>query len=538
MFLRIIYDISNTIVFISSSLILFVAYKYYVTLNTLFPSALPLGFLGAIAISIAFSWIRYDEYSPALKIFVRGLAALIGAYAAMAFPGYPSVQTDFGGWKDWIVIGGWLSAIASAIAAMWRPSFLLSCGFYLWWSKHVAGYITGLIYHTTLDIDPLIEISAFVSVALFLLAMLCHPRLRVIKSKEFHHIRSVLVERRHLLGDTIVFVAIAMQLANYFSSGLSKASLNGGILYWPLVNDIANIFSVAVTNGQLFWQDIPGAVSAFSTVFEFVKRPISISIFVFELLAIIAFQSRKLLAFLFLFYGLMHLGIFINFGANFWQWFVLNLVILAVSARLDDRFFTMRGAVGSAILILVFTFIRPPFWSAWLGWYDTPAVNSTFFVAEDAEGRRTRVPSTYFGFYSYPIAHMSFGHPPGHYLPVLTNGGTRDYQTVVKATSCTFDTAEMASPYAKLWSHNNIPAFIKAYHQYVLANLDKSGWIDFDIYPHHFWSRPEISRQFHQLDKRAIVAYVLRVESLCLSRDTNGSSSRLVAENEYRIDVR
>lgn len=530
-------DAKHQVLFVLAAAVAYVLYDYYIRLNILFPSALPLGLLAVVALCAAFSWVRYDRYSTSFKVFVRGLAAIIGAYAFMAFPAYPSVEADFGGWKDTVVIGGWFVAAASSVAALWRPSFVLVGGFYLWWSKHVATYVTGFHYHTTLDIDPLIYVCAFVSMALFLLAALEHPLAGRARWKPFLDIRQGVIERRRLLSDTIVFVAITMHLANYFSSGLEKSALSGGFFFWPLENDMSNIFNVAAVNGQLLWQEIPGALSAFSGFFDFVKRPMAISIFVFQILAIIAFQSRKLLAFLFLFYDLMHLGIFLAVGANFWEWFILNLIILAAAARLDGRFFGRRALAASAAGCLAVAVLPHPFWAAWLGWYDSRAANITYFEAEDADGTRTRIPATFFGFYSYPMAHMSFGVPPGRYLPVMTNGGTKNHGILSKAGSCDFAPEEMISPFADMWSER-IPAFIRAYHLHALERRDSAWRLDYDIYPHHFWSKPSISQKFRQLELSSVVAYVMRIESVCLTPRQTGISTKQVIENEYRIDVR
>lgn len=530
---------AKSVFFVICALVFFAFFEFYYKINAAYPSALPLGYILTIFAGIVFSRVKYEDFSPAFKICFRGLAVLIGLYAAFVFPDYPIVVDKYGGTEGAIVLGGWFLGVLCSLLTLWRPSFLLASGFYLWWSKQIAGTVTGFPYHTLLDILPAIEISAFMSTALFLLVLMGQPWVLLGNNRFVSDIRSFFTQRRRYLGDLIVFVAISMQLANYFTSGLGKASLNGGVLSWSLENNLADIFDVAVINGQLFWQDYPFAVSTFSAIFDYLKHPMSIGVLVFQLFAIIAFRSRNLLVFLFLVFDLMHFGIFVSVGANFGPWFILNLVILAAAARLDDRFFSVTAASASAALVIIFAFASPPFWSAWLRWYDTPAINTTYFVAEDVTGTQTRVPVTYFGFYSYPIAHMSFGLPPGQYLPVGTNGGVLDYKIMVKARTCAFTDADMvSSQHAERWSNSDIPEFIRHYHRQMVTKYGPGQSRNFNIYPHHFWTRPKISNAFRRLDKRKIVAYVMKTDSLCLRRSPTGVESRLVAHNEIRIDVR
>ncbi len=104
----------------------------------------------------------------------------------------------------------------------------------------------------------------------------------------------------------------------------------------------------------------------------------------------------------------MHVGIFVLAGANFWTWFMLNLAIIAAMGQLAPGVLNWKtGVIGAFMVVASKTFAT----IAWLGWYDTRAVNSAYFEVVYPKGR-TRLPYTAFGFYSYPLAHMSFGLPP------------------------------------------------------------------------------------------------------------------------------
>ena len=166
---------AKSVFFVICALVFFAFFEFYYKINAAYPSALPLGYILTVFAGIVFSRVKYEDFSPAFKICFRGLPVLIGLYAAFVFPDYPIVVDKYGGTEGAIVLGGWFLGVLCSLLTLWRPSFLLASGFYLWWSKQIAGTVTGFPYHTLLDILPAIEISAFMSTALFLLVLMGQP---------------------------------------------------------------------------------------------------------------------------------------------------------------------------------------------------------------------------------------------------------------------------------------------------------------------------------------------------------------------------
>ena len=132
---------AKSVFFVICALVFFAFFEFYYKINAAYPSALPLGYILTVFAGIVFSRVKYEDFSPAFKICFRGLAVLIGLYAAFVFPDYPIVVDKYGGTEGAIVLGGWFLGVLCSLLTLWRPSFLLASGFYLWWSKQIAGTV-------------------------------------------------------------------------------------------------------------------------------------------------------------------------------------------------------------------------------------------------------------------------------------------------------------------------------------------------------------------------------------------------------------
>lgn len=327
---------------------------------------------------------------------------------------------------------------------------MLFCGFYIFWIKNVAGYITGLPYSTLLDVLPLMQLPVYLALSLVALEFMKRNRLALF-SRFSDNLRAG-SEAPYLV---VLLIAVAMQAANYFYSSLAKGGLDGGPFDWVLNNENQNIFHVALYNKQLLWGEWTALSDAVTTMLHFVGRPFVIGILLIQLGALVVFANRRFLLILFALFDLMHVGIFALVGANFWTWFMVNLSIIAAVSRLPREAFSWKvGLAGAAAILLAPLFATV----ARLGWYDSLAINSVYFAAVQSNGSVERVPSTMFGFYSYPISHMSFGLPPGKYLPTRTNGGTSSSAVLRQSYRCDF--IQSASPFETGWDGDRLTAYI------------------------------------------------------------------------------
>lgn len=507
------------------SLILFQLYRKFEYVLDLYPSMSVLTLALVSAACTSTSNITYASVPPALRIMMRGLGMACGLYSISLFPAIPPVAHAFGGWSQHMLVGAWLASGIAALLAWWRPSWLVFASFYLYFIKSFAEYISGFPIDTLLDILPMMQLPAYLGLSVVALELAKRSRLAA-----FSRITGTLHESGAAPYFIILFVAIAMQAGNYVYSSLAKAALDGGPFDWMLNNENRNIFHIALYNKQLLWGDWTWLTDAVSGLLDVVGRPFAIAIFILQLGALLVFASRKLLLTLFALLDLMHVGIFVLVGANFWTWFMVNLSIIAAVSKLPKEAFNWKtGIVGAAAIALSPLYAQV----AKLGWYDSLAVNSAYFSVVHANGRLARVPSTFFGFYSYPISHMSFGFPPGTYLPTLTNGGTFSSAILRQSYRCDFLLSD--SPQKK-WNGRILSDFVKGYHHQILTKVGPDGRWSNIVYPHHFWSSPSIEHAFAEVDMRQVRAYVMVIDSVCLDPET-GAMKRKVYRNEYRIDV-
>ena len=340
--------------------------RTYIDLVGIYPSMLPFA-LVPIILGGSLLWpIKYSLLSPALTTFIRSLAIVSGVYIFIVYPTVPVVTEFLSGNGDKVLIAGWCAAWISALLTLWRPGWLIVPGFYIYWSKKVAGMVSGLSYHTNQDIESLWQISVFITIELVVIFLLTNPMTVRVLEKRFTYLVETVSRQRAILCDGAVLIAISVILSNYFYSALTKTLLEGGLFSWPLYNNTKNMFIVSLDNQQLIWGDLHWLTSFMLNNYDLILRyPLGIEIWACQLAAVVAFFSKRLIVSLFIFYTLMHFGIFALVGANFATWFILNIVILEVIPLLRNNMISWRGGLLSMLIVLAALYI---FKIAHLGW--------------------------------------------------------------------------------------------------------------------------------------------------------------------------
>jgi hypothetical protein len=494
------------------------------------PSMLALFLQGAVALVVCSGLsfvLKEPPASAAYYQWSRGLTLVIGLYATLQYPWFPMGDSE----KIW-VWAAYVAMVVAAVVSWYRPVFLLAVGYYLWWLRQVAEKITTLPFTSNLDIIVLYDVSALF-VASLLVWSLVRVAMRGRLGRLSQEVSAFFTKYEPIrTGDVIPLLCFVLIVANYYYSSMAKITLDGGVFSWISQNNIAHIYSVARDNQQLLWTELPYLADWTYHILNSGKLPLALIMIMFQLFAVFSFVNRKWFIATFIFLDLSHLGIFLLVGANFASWFALNLVLIATARKLPENTFTFKNFICFGLLILLIPRVA---FVARLGWYDTLANNKTFFEAIDGDGKRTRVPTTFFGLYSYPLGHMSFGHPPGRYVTTRTNGGTYRAEDRKRAMECIYAEDEMRSPFANRWRPDALARFIREnHHQAVLSRSDviqlPERW-----YPHHFWSAPSIAHAFDAIDLRKIVAYELVVESVCLNPENPTNPRKVIARNEFRI---
>lgn len=475
-----------------------------------------------IALAAVLSRARFtDDEKPIIRLW-----QLIGVYSAiysiLHYPLLPPAQDDFSHSGLYVLLLiSWAASLAAAVLCFRIPSLSLLPVSFLVWSNAMAGIIADFPPTTHLDVQPLPEIAMCIGFGL--LIGRSYPRLSQSPAKAN-------------FPGLLLLIAIAIHLANYFWSFSAKMRLGGPFASWMTHNNPAYIFLVALDDDHIPISGFPAAVRWVYTLLNEFHVFSNFLILLIQAAAIVVLllPKRALIALLLLL-DLMHFSIILVAGANFWPWIILNIIITAAVMNANFRFPPMSlRLVATGFIVIAPIFVAV----ARLGWYDTGANNKIFLEAVDDSGRHYAVPSNFFTFYSYSFGHMDYGTPDPEtaFATQEPNGGAADYALFRAGRTCNVKEL-MRSGGAKALDGARLSAFVRNYHRFALHIETVLGTFPYDYYPHHFAVPRSASEDFLNLDKRRIVAYMYRRESVCLSFGAGGLERRLISSADFKIDL-
>jgi hypothetical protein len=160
------------------------------------------------------------------------------------------------------------------------------------------------------------------------------------------------------------------------------------------------------------------------------------------------------------------------------------------------------------------------------------------FEAIDQEGKHYYVPTNYFTYYSYPLGHMDYDLPdPSIGLGVGSPNGSVFTREALHA-GMTCDTKHLERGF-ELFPFKPAPfsRFVRSYHRTAISIYRAIGAFPYDLYPHHFYVPLSLGEAFRNLDKKKVVAYLYKQETVCMSFKDGRPQRNLIASAEYRIDV-
>jgi hypothetical protein len=491
-----------------------------------------------ISVLLVLAWERYREEE---YLLVR-LWKLIGIYSAIySLTFYPLVPADpdsIGSLTlQTLLIAGWVMSIVSGLICLRVASFSLFPPAFVIWSKTIAGLVSGLPVTIDIDVVPLAEVSICIGLGLLISRLYDVSQcLRVVETIERGRRHVADRVSKELYSNLLLYIAISIHLANYFWSFQRKATLDGPLFSWVSENNPVYIFLAALDDGHILFSGYPTLVNWAIRLFDSAHIFSNIWVFVIQAVSIIAFFiPRRAFLSLLLMFDVMHVAIILIAGANFFPWIVLNIFIIIIVA---DAKFPWHNLTAK-LIATGFILIAPHFAEvAKLGWYDSGANNNVYILAVDEQGSRYRVPSNFFTFYSYSFGHMDYGSPEPwtSFFVGSPNGGTWNYRTFVAGRSC--DVSHLQTVRKSSWDYREeVSSFIRNYHDLTLNIISRLGIFPYDLYPHHFFVPLGESWDFRKLDKKHIVAYIYRRESVCLSIENGEPRRRVVASSELRIDV-
>lgn len=431
-----------------------------------------------------------------------GCAAILGFYALMLVPGFApdpelaSVDHLHGLWR-------WIAIAAVPLCWRWPGLSILPVGFVMLYKAALAQH-TGLTISPT-DYLPVVELGLFLCLGLVIGSSLISPPL----------------ERTRYL-QWLFLVAVGVHIANYFWSGVAKLVLSENPLYWLLHNDTSNIVLVSHVIGTL-----PVSGDNADTLAHLARDNVfalNLLTLLLQLLSPMALLSRKFLIGFTLAFDVSHIAIFLCSGIFFWKWILLNLVIVAAAS---SAFLKPLNWTQYLLLPFVVVFSSKIFFTAELGWLDTPSTTISYVEAEFTDGSRSRLPSNAFLASSITAAQMRLVRPLRPTNGTGTWGQTSDVNTFERVgeqcrTSQTSET--MTVDFSKT------SARLKRHLLWLQANhngdqlIGSSHW-----YPHHIFSNPDSTAATNGRHWNDIQAFRYVSELHCVALTEAGITSSIIA---------
>ena len=497
---------------------LLIAFKINRKIEWLWPS---IWILLPVTISIALARAKFgDEAKPTITLW-KLIGSLSAAYSLIYYPLIPTADPTLHV-RYAVLIAGWAISLLAGVLCFWWPSLALLPTAFLPWSLTEAHVVSALPITTDLDIKPLIEVSMCIGLGLLI-------------DQWTRLFRFPTKSKAPQFTELLFLVAIAVHLANYFWSFLTKVRLDGSPTLWLTQNNPVAMFLTALDDDHVIFSAYPHLVEWTYWIVDNTYHLSNPIILLIQAAAGVAlfFPKRALIALLVAF-DMMHIAIAFIDGANFWPWFILNLIIAFIVARNE-----IARPMPFKLIATLFILISPRFVSvAQLGWLDTSVNNRLSFEAIDKIGSRYVVSTNFFTFYSYSFGHMDYGLPdPSIGFEVGSpNGGVFSLKMLKAARNCDIK-ALARQPEMSPFNPDPFASFVRSYHKMALSIDDQIGAFPYDLYPHHFYVPLSVGQGFRSLNKHDVVAYIYKQEAVCLSFKDGRLQRNVIASSDYRIDV-
>ncbi|MEM7221348.1 MAG: hypothetical protein AAF495_00105 [Pseudomonadota bacterium] len=477
--------------------------------------------------------MTYEQVPLAVRVLYRSIIVISTFYIATSHITMPDSLLEESPLSSLGLRVLWVATILAGVLALVRPSFGLMTVEYILVNKSFLAYSFGGIALTSTDYVTLIDSGAFMAIGLTLYGLILKTRIHNYLCP--FDASSEAAPPRFVHPLIILSLAmIALHFGNYFYGAVIKMALGEHVSSWVLVNRTYQLILMALESRVLPISFDPNLVQHVYDAFAAIYVPFNFVVLIAQFFCIIALNNIRWTIAITVCFDLMHVGIFILTGIFFWKWILLNLAIVAALSLIVRTSISLQHRVLVMILVLASPVIYkiPPF-----AWFDTAAANTLHIHAITDDGEVYEVPSNYFLPLAVTIVQQRMQWPLENKFPTTTWGTTREWDRLAELSNCsTANTIEEWFWFIK--SHEQITNIIQRYHTYILSVVDDRGLLNYDIYPHHFFTMPWELQEFRSLDKRRIVAYRYISEAACLSLDEGRLVKDVKRSQSFDIPVR
>ncbi|MGB7394935.1 MAG: hypothetical protein WA913_11120 [Pricia sp.] len=204
-------------------------------------------------------------------------------------------------------------------------------------------------------------------------------------------------------GHLPAYLILSLMAIWYIQAGWGKYRMG-----WPLQNNLYNLYAAAVDVGWMhsFAQDTK------ITLGEFISDNrilLQIGCVITELLLPFVLVFRRWIALLAMAaLTLFHLGVYLASGIFFWQWIILETLILVVWAFYSKSLRNFWGWKPSLLFLAFIGFNLLFHRVTTLAWYDSGYLNTFTYILDDGRGNTKALNPTFFAPYDVGFAKNRF----------------------------------------------------------------------------------------------------------------------------------
>lgn len=523
--------VSRQIIFVLLVAAVFFAFK--IGLLVLPKMGLPdvVMYAGILVFALFAHGVRLADLPALMRRVLVAMFVMFAAYLSFSKTMLPAESLT--GAENMHVLYGHYVWPLLCLAGLFRPGYGVIAMVGAAWERLTLSQYFGSSLSQT-EFFPLVELSMFMVIGAALSLHLGKTRWRDWIAE------STRPDAPRLL-EFVALAAIAVHMANYLYSGVTKVGLGTYGVDWVLENKTQYLLMVYHGMGMSPLSIIDGLPEFSYVAFDRFFVVSNLLIFAGQLAAITAMVRIRWLMVLTAFYDLTHIVIYLCTGIFFYKWIVLNFAIIAGLATIRyKRIHVAQGAFLTAFIVSA----PLVFWVARLGWWDTRALNQERIYAVFKDGAELEVPTNYWGSFAVHFAQMRLLRDRSeNFFPTWTSGLTNVKEDMLAANRCeySFSATEQQKEVDAFFASGKgvqLASHIRRHHAYVLTQTGEDGTYNYDMYPHHIWSAPWLFKAFAAADKRDIVEYRLVIEPTCYAFIDNRFVPQVKGQASYAISVR
>jgi hypothetical protein len=168
------------------------------------------------------------------------------------------------------------------------------------------------------------------------------------------------------------FLLITLVLSHYFVAGIAKFYVSPNIYNWLTHNNLGNFAAAAYIHSWQVWDGSLNLATHFYQI-SWISPLLSLLVLIIELGSIFILFSLKWTVIFTLGRAIMHLAIFLLSGVFFWNWIILNLLLLLIIRQFYIKTSTQEIPIKIYAIILPLICLMVPslFKPKYLGWFDS-----------------------------------------------------------------------------------------------------------------------------------------------------------------------